>query len=187
MDFEDSRNAIFCDPNAFIQGFEKKQIKKVVFAEPYDCLPSFYIDNDFKKHHCDCVPKPKPPKQPKPSPCTPFSFNFDFKNMLPILMGLLSKNGNTDLTKMLSGLTSSNFANATSGENGNGASSGFDFQQLVSGVMQNPKMLESVMSIFKFGGLKNLFKSKSKSTLQETDKQAKQTDHIIKNYTRVET
>lgn len=182
MEFEDSRNAIFCDPNAFIQGCEKKQIKKVVFAEPYDCLPSFYIDNDFKKHHCDCVPKPKPPKPPRPSPCTPFPFNFDFKNVMPILIGLLSKGGNTDISKMLSGLTSSNFANGA-GE----AGSGFDFQQLIGMVAKNPKMLESVMSIFKGGGLKNLFKNKSKSSMQETDKQAKQTDHVIKNYTRVET
>ena len=108
-------------------------------------------------------------------------------------MGLLSKNGNADLTKMLSNLTDTNFANranfvASNGApNGTGlANAGFDFKQLIGGLMQNPKMLESVMSIFKTGGLKSLFKSKTKSTQNDGEKHAKQTDHIIKNYTRVE-
>lgn len=174
MEFEDSRNAIFCDPHAFIQGCEKKQIKKVVFAEPYDCLPNFYIDNDFKKHNCDCVPKsPKPPCPPPPKPCSPgLPFNFDFKTLMPLLAGLLGKNGNDDIAKLLGNLPS----------NSSSSSGGFDFQKIAGIVTQNPKILKSILSIFKGGGLGGLFK-KNKPT---PEKSVKQTDHIIKNYTKVE-
>ena len=56
MDFEDNLNSLYCDPNAYIQRFEKEEkAKKIVFQEPYECLPNFYINNDFKKHDCDCV------------------------------------------------------------------------------------------------------------------------------------
>ncbi len=58
MDFEDNLNSLYCDPNAYIQRFEKnKETKKIVFQEPYECLPSYYINNDLKKHNCDCVAK----------------------------------------------------------------------------------------------------------------------------------
>ena len=52
MEFEDNKNAMFCDPNAYIQNFNnnKKETRKVVFQEPYECLPSRYINNNFKKH-----------------------------------------------------------------------------------------------------------------------------------------
>ncbi len=58
MENEDSRNALYCDPNAYIQRFEKKEKhkpRKVVFQEPYEQLPNFYINNNFTKHNCDCV------------------------------------------------------------------------------------------------------------------------------------
>ncbi len=178
MEQENSQNAIFCDPNAFIQGAERKQPKKVVFAEPYDCLPTFYIDNNFKKHNCDCLPKPPKPPCAPPRPncggdCTKppkFTDGFSLKSLAPILLGLLGKNGNTDITKLLS-----NF----SPEQG---TTGFDIQKIIGLVGQNPKILESVLSMFKGGGLGGLFKKKAKPTEQK----AKQTDHIIKNYTRVE-
>ena len=61
MEFEDSRLALFPEPNAYIQKFNKdckeKGIKKVVFQEPYETLPNFYINNNFTKHGCDCVAK----------------------------------------------------------------------------------------------------------------------------------
>lgn len=178
MDFEDSRNAIFCDPNAFVKSAEQKQIKKVVFAEPYDCLPSFYIDHDFKKQNCDCIPKPCPPKPPK-SNCSPFKpfFGFDFKSLMPILMGLLNKGGSGDMGKLLSNLTNLPSAGQQSDLGG-----GFDLQGILAQIAKNPKMLESVMSLFKGGGL-NLFGKKKK---QQESKPTKQTDHVIKNYTRVE-
>lgn len=58
MEFEDSRNALFCDPNAYIQKIEKRdkcEPRKVVFQEPYDNLPNFYINNNFKKGDCNCI------------------------------------------------------------------------------------------------------------------------------------
>lgn len=183
MEFEDSRNAIFCDPNAYVHGMEHKEIKKVVFAEPYDCLPTFYIDNNFKKHNCDCIPKPpKPPCVPqKPKPCVPqMPFNFDFKSMMPILLGLLNKGGG-DMAKLLTNFTNQmpqNLDNAQTGQ------AGFNMQTLIENVMKSPKMLEGVMSLFKGGGLKNLFNKKQKNT---SSGETKQTDHVIKNYTRVET
>ena len=171
MEFEDSRTAIFCDPHAFIQG-QQKPAKKVVFAEPYDCLPTFYIDNNFKKHNCDCLPKPPKPKPPCPPPKP--MFNFDFKSMMPILLGLLNKGGGMDLGKILSNMPQQE------GQNSNG----FDFQNLISMVAKNPKILESVMSIFKGKGkgLSGLFKKRTENVSEEI----KQTDHVINNYTRVE-
>ena len=172
MDFEDSRNAIFCDPHAYIQGCEKKQIKKVVFAEPYDCLPNFYVDNDFKKHNCNCVPKPPKPCPPPPKPCFPgLPFNLDFKALMPILAGMLGKNGSGEFVKLLNSMPA----------NG-GAVSGFDLKNIIGVVAQNPKILQSIMTMFKGGGLNGLFK-KNKSA---TELSQKQTDHIINNYTRVD-
>ena len=53
MENEDSRNALFCDPNAYIQNFKnnKKQTEKVVFQQPYEHMSNFYIDNEFSKHN----------------------------------------------------------------------------------------------------------------------------------------
>lgn len=173
MDFEDSRNAIFCDPHAYIQGCEKKQIKKVVFAEPYDCLPTFYVDNDFKKHNCNCVPKPPKPCPPPPKPCAPnLPFNFDLKTIMPLLAGMLGKSGGSaDFSKLLNNLPSNT-----------GEQSGFDLKNMIGVVTQNPKILQSILSIFKGGGLNSLFKKgKQKNEIIQ-----KQTDHIINNYTKVD-
>ena len=59
MEFEDSRNALYCDPNAYIMGTKKhNEIKKVVFSEPYETLPNRYINNNFNKKGCDfCAEK----------------------------------------------------------------------------------------------------------------------------------
>ena len=64
MENEDSRNALYCDPNAYIQNYNltiqnKKRPSKIVFQEPYERLPSFYLNNNFSKHKCDCVSKLK--------------------------------------------------------------------------------------------------------------------------------
>jgi len=60
MEFEDSRFAIFADPNAYIQNFNmpdcaEKEIKKIVFQEPYETLSNFYLNNNFTKHDCGCI------------------------------------------------------------------------------------------------------------------------------------
>lgn len=53
--------ALYCDPNAFIRPNKDnpKKIKQVVFSEPYDCLPNYYINYGFKKGGCECIPKHK--------------------------------------------------------------------------------------------------------------------------------
>ena len=102
MVVEDSRSALFVEPGAYIYSHqktnkdnkEKKGIKKVVFQEPYDCLPNFYFNNNFKKGNCDCVPKPKPKQEMKQS-CLPF----DFKSLAPLLG---SFNKGADLGNILS-------------------------------------------------------------------------------------
>ncbi len=94
MEYEDSKNALFVEPNAYIQNYnkEKKGIKKIVFSEPYESLPNYYINNDFKKQNCDCVQQHKPdcPKQSCQPNNTPNNL-FDFKNILPMLSGFLGK------------------------------------------------------------------------------------------------
>lgn len=62
MEFEDSRNALFVEPNAFVQNFNRQErknneTKKIVFQEPYECLPNHYLNNNFTKHGCECLPK----------------------------------------------------------------------------------------------------------------------------------
>ncbi len=71
--------------------------KKVVFAEPYEIVPNYYIDNNFKKGNCDCIPKPK-----KEGCCFP-NFNLDLKSILPVMLSLLG-GGKGDLTKFLGAL-----------------------------------------------------------------------------------
>ena len=94
MEYGDSKNALFVEPNAYIQNYgkEKKGIKKIVFSEPYESLPSYHINNDFKKHNCKCIPDHKPDcsKQNCQSNNTTNNF-FDFKNFLPMLTGFLGK------------------------------------------------------------------------------------------------
>ena len=100
MEFEDNKNAIYCDPNAYIQGVKKQQTKKVVFQEPYECLPNRYLNHNFNKHDCDFCCPPKPKEIPK-CDCekghknnkSNFSFPFDITNLLPILSGLGGGNG----------------------------------------------------------------------------------------------
>jgi len=52
-----NESSLYVDPNAYIVGVKKEQ-KKVVFSEPYECLPSYYANNNFKKVNCNCVSKP---------------------------------------------------------------------------------------------------------------------------------
>lgn len=60
MNFNDNSSALYVDPNAYIQSRPKCdhcEPKKVVFSEPYETMPNYYIDNGFKKGNCDCIPK----------------------------------------------------------------------------------------------------------------------------------
>ncbi len=174
MEFNDRADALFCDPNAYIQnwgynvceppkknkkceqGFCQHPPKKVVFSEPYETVPNFYINNDFKKGNCSCIPKPKPKCPPPPKP-----FPFDIKNLLPLLSGLM-KNNSGGLGNILSMLNNNN------GEE----KPNFDISSLISSLSNSGALTN----------LFNVFKPKEKSPQKEITS----TDYEIKNYTRVE-
>ncbi len=59
MSFKDNSSALYSDPNAYIQRCECADTKKVVFSEPYETMPNFYLNNNFKKGDCSCNKKDK--------------------------------------------------------------------------------------------------------------------------------
>ena len=160
--------------NAFVQNFSFKpqncnetkmcSPKKIVFQQPYENIPNFYLNNDFKKGNCSCVPKPKP--KPKPH-CPPqnFDFNFDLKNLLPLLSGLLKGGGTSNFGNIISMLNNSSMDK----ENAN---SNLDLSSLIN-----------TFSSGGFSNILNLFKPKQNSNIKND---IKSTDFEIKNYTRVE-
>ena len=149
----------YADPNAFVQMQKKPPTKKVVFSEPYECLPNYYPNNDFKKEKCDCVPKPK--FGDKKNNCSKEhnisakKSGFDLKSLLPIL-SLLGGGGGMDVGKM---------ASILSGEQ--------NPLNLISSLMQNG------------GGLNSIFKMFQPRVKQPVNN-IKSTDFEITNYTRVE-
>jgi len=165
MEFDNNSNNIYCDPNAYIQTSQKlvetEKIKKVVFQEPYENLPTHYINNNFKKHDCDCVYKPKEEKPHKPTDCKPKHnsnfLGFDLKNLLPLLSGFLGGNCGRGIGNILSVLN-----------NQNASGGGLDFPKLISTFMTN-------------GGL-NLFNKKT----NKKEEKIKSTDLNIEDYIRVE-
>ncbi len=179
MEFEDSRNALFCEPNAYIQKCDSEVChpKKVIFQEPYENLPNFYLDNNFKKGQCDCIPKKHHIREeekhsaPPPKSNTP---NFDLKSMLPLLSGLLGKGGGGNMTNLISML--GNNTQTETGLNG-----GFNMQNIISTLTSNPEMMTGVLKMFKGGGLGGLFQKKSSPKVE-----MKSSDICIKNYTRVD-
>ena len=170
---EDSRSALFIEPNAYINHFKPKEmcevkpIKKVVFSEPYDCMPNFHIDNNFHKGDCECVSKKekdcnmhdnhhdcnqnhKCDNKGKPN------FGFDIKSFLPILSSFNKAGiGGLDLNGISSMFNSGG---------------GFDFSKLLA----NPQLITSALSMF--GGKKKTSTKKEEIIC---------TDYEIKNYTRV--
>ncbi|MBQ9795442.1 MAG: hypothetical protein IJW36_00575 [Clostridia bacterium] len=205
MEFEDGRNALFCDPNAYIQRFEKKdknKPKKIIFQEPYESLPNFYINNNFKKGDCDCI-KPKfdcehgcgyknsytnhnhncnhENKNTNNQRCTNCDSNHNNSNNqksfgfdLKNLLPLLGmfNKGGGADLSSLVSLLNSK-NNSQNGDNSNPMG-------LISSILSNPNALSGILNMFKGGGV-NLFNKK-----QTTKKELKTTDFEIKNYTRVE-
>ena len=187
MEFEDSRLALFPEPNAYIQ-FDKprkkdKEVKKIVFQEPYETLPQFYLNNNFTKHNCDCVHKNFNKHE---SNCNNGNLNgccdhhdnkchydnhnynqnnkgfgFDLKSLLPLL-GAFNKSGGADLTQFAGLLNNNN-----------------NSSNLISALLSNKDMMSGILNMFKGGGL-NFNKTKP------IKKHMKTTDFEIKNYTRVE-
>ena len=187
---EDSKNALFVEPNAYINHFSKKEktevkpIKKVVFSEPYDCMPTFHINNNFEKGCCDCVPNKKEKDCNKHNHHRDWNcnnenihqnhdcncnqnhkcdnnqskpnFGFDIKNLMPILNSF-NKGG-------IGGLDLNNISSLFS------SGGGFDFSKLIS----NPQLITSVMS---------MFANKKKTSIKKEEIIC--TDYEIKNYTRV--
>ena len=139
MEFEDSRNALFVEPNAYVQNYNRAKnpketgTKKVVFQEPYDCLPSYHMNNGFRKDNCNCVPKRKPEQSPNHE--NKFSntpFGFDLKSLAP-LIGLLGKDTG-GIGKILSSL--------------NSGEGGFDFTKLISSLLPDRNSLSSILNLF---------------------------------------
>ena len=176
---EDSKNALFCEPNAYISHFNKekvevKPIKKVVFSEPYDCMPNFYFNNHFQKGDC-CALNKKDKDCGNHDNCNSYradckcneknlhqnncnhnktNLGFDIKNLMPILSSFNNGNvGGLDLNGI-----SSLFA-------GNG---GFDFSKLIS----NTQLISSVL---------NTFAKRNKRKKEDVVC----TEYEIKNYTKV--
>lgn len=162
IDYGDSRNALFVEPNAYIQNFNsKKETKKVVFQEPYECLPNYYINNNFKKGGCECVE----PKKKHEDSCNcgankndkDNKLGFDLKNILPLFAGLnKGQNGFSNISQILSN------------------KDGFNFGNIIQTFLKNPNSLNNVL---------NLFTGKSK--LENNKQKIETTDYPIKNYTRV--
>lgn len=166
MEFEDSRNALFTEPNAYIQNnisLQTEQIKKpkkIIFQEPYDCLPNYYLNNGFRKNE-ESKRKQLPIREEKTVEKSTNLPGFDFKNLLPML-GVLGGGSTSGLAGLLSSVMSE----------GNG----LDFTKLVSSLLQNKDDLSSILKLFT--GKKNEIKMKQ-------NKDLKSTDFEIKNYTRV--
>lgn len=171
MEFEDSRKALFCDPNAYIQGVNKKESKKIVFSEPYECAPNFYINNNFKKKDCNCTSKDKSNSnydnnKPEHHDCNcnhqnkgnkNFFSGLNLQSLLPML-GLFNKGGGGGL----------DLANIMSLFGGKG-----DYNML-SNLLGNKDMLANITSLFS-----------AKKEKNET-KKIQPTEIDIKNYTKVE-
>lgn len=185
MDFGDNTNALFPEPNAYIQNFNKKEKeqKKVVFQEPYDKLPTFYIDNDFRKGDCDCIPKPK--KHDNSNYQNPFPF--DLKNLLPLLSSLGGNSGG-GLSNILSSLSNGGLSNLTSLFSGNSQSNSQN-QNNQTETYDNSQNFNNILSSLGGNGLGNildLFKNISNNSQNSKAKTMKSSDIIIKDYKRID-
>lgn len=172
MEFEDSKNALFTEPNAYIQhcgDHNDKHAKKIVFAEPYETVPNFYINNNFKKHQCECVHK-EPIK-----PC-----NHENKHNTNNLFGLFNGFNIQGLLPLLSKLggagggSLNNVMNLFNTKNDSGG-----MFNSIAGLFSKPEM---------FAGITSLLSGKGLLARKEVNinKEVKSTDVEINNYTRVD-
>lgn len=120
---EDKRNALFVEPGAYIQRIEKKKSpNKVIFQEPYESMPNYYMDHGVKKSDHECYhDKHEECEKSKSSP-------FDIKSLLP-LFGSIGGLGN------LGGVS-----NLLSSFNGG-------LKDVLASIMSNPEMLKSAIGL----------------------------------------
>ena len=122
MEFEDSRYALFTEPNAYIQKKVETQSKKVIYREPYEGLPRYYENKeDAKKKEKATQEKLVEQSNNKPS--------FNFKNIMPLLSSFVGARGNNLLSSFMS-------------------NSGFDISKIVSLFAQNPSSVGSILNLF---------------------------------------
>ena len=168
MNYEDSRNALFCEPNAYALNYKANENgKKIIFAEPYENIPNYYINNNFKKSennqednkcNCDCNNNKHLSNQSNSKPHnSTFLGGFNLQGLAPILSMF---GGGADLSKFSSLLN-------TGGQSG--------VMNIVSKLLSSGGGISSVL---------NMFKQDSK--MSKHNKEIKSTDYEISHYTRVE-
>lgn len=166
-DFEDSRYALYNDPNAYIQKNDKNKDHKrtkIVFQEPYECMPNYYCNNDFKKHDCYCGCN-RPKKEDN------VNFPFDLKKILPFLSSLGNGGGLRDILKIFNTGGKDGLTNILSSlGNGGGISN------IISSLGG-----EELGSLLKGLDISKLFQKKSNKKTE-----MKSSEINIKDYTRVE-
>lgn len=213
MEDVDSINAIYCDPNAYIQKVDRKdkyQPRKVVFQEPYEQLPSFYINNNFIKRDCDCVKNYntkdsnydnyKKKFERNQSGYNNCDYHCNCENKHSNRQSRYNNNCNQDISNKQNGfgfdlkslLPLLGMFNKGGGADLNSlvgllsnnvkAQDGNNLNpmNLISSILSNKDAMSGILKIFKGGDL-NLFGKK-----QPIKKEPKITDFEIKNYTRVE-
>ena len=157
MEDYDNVNALFVEPNAYIQKFDKKKgPQKVVFQEPYEVMPNYYLKEDFKRKET-----PKENREQKNN-FLPFNLPFDLKNLMPMLSSFLGKDGG-DLSSIVNMLSNAGL----SGDN----------NPLFS-LLSNKDLLSNVFNMFKG-------KSNTKKNVRMQNFANRNSDYQIKNYTRV--
>ncbi len=173
MDFNDQSQNLYCDPNAYVQNcpiYCNHPPKKVVFSEPYSVMPNFYINNNFKKGNCACLPKPKP-KPKLPQHCPPFG-NFNLGGLGEMFSKLMAGGGLNNLLSNMGGGGIGSIIAALSGMNN--ADSKDEKTTTQNSILSN---------LLSNGGLNNLFNIFKPST---TTPAPKNTPNSIKDYVIVE-
>lgn len=177
MEYEDSRNALFVEPNAYIQHYDDKKkeqgIKKIIFSEPYESAPPMYYNSNHQNSgggvesrgqtNSNFQNNQSQNNSNFSQPQNNFRQMFDFKNIMSLL-GALGK-GKSDLGGMMKLL---------GGNQGQEKSSSMGLNSILS-LLQNKDLLS---------GLLNMFSKPKKNKSAENNE--KSTDFVIKNYTRVE-
>ncbi len=173
MEFEDSRNALFTEPNAYIQHYESKEKthpKKIIFQEPYENFPNFYIDNDFKKNNNDNIDKKNNNNAEKNYSNKKSNFPFNFKNIFPFLGALTNGGG-------LGNLISAFSNNTSSGDNKLG--NNLNISNLINMFSSNNGE-NNLLNLFNLSNISGLFNKKN-----DKKKEMKSTDFCIKDYERI--